>query len=113
GGAAIPLVLLAFGASFHGERLLERGSGIGQTWSATLLKAVATPVVAWLLAGPILGLSEHEVFSATVLAALPSAQNMYNYAANYGQGETAVRNVVFLTTFASVPVIFAIALLLG
>lgn len=113
GGAAIPLVLLAFGASFHGEHLFQRGPGVAETWTATLLKAVATPLIAWTLAGPVLGLSGQEVFAATVLASLPSAQNMYNYAANYGQGEIVVRNVVFLTTFASVPVIVVVALLLG
>lgn len=113
GGAAIPLVLLSFGASFHGQRMLERGTGLRQVAVASVLKAVVAPILAWILAGPILGLDPHSVFAATVISALPTAQNMFNYAATYGKGEIIVRNIVFISTFASLPVILVIALLLG
>lgn len=113
GGAAIPLVLLSFGASFAGQRMLERGSGLRMAVMSSLLKVVVAPVLAWLLAGPIMGLDAHSVFAATVISALPTAQNMYNYAATYGKGEIVVRNIVFITTFASLPVILVIALLLA
>lgn len=112
GGAAIPLVLLSFGASFHGQRLLERGTGLRMVLLASVLKTFVAPLVAWVIAGPVLGLDAHSVFAATVISALPTAQNMYNYAATYGKGEIVVRNIVFITTFASLPVIFLIALLL-
>lgn len=113
GGAAIPLVLLSFGASFHGQKMLERGTGLKMVLVASVLKTLIVPVLAWLIAGPLLGLPPREVFAATVIAALPTAQNMYNYAATYGKGEILVRNVVFITTFASLPVILVIALFLG
>ena len=113
GGAAIPLVLLSFGASLYGQRIFERGSGLRLAALSTLLKAVIAPALAWIIAGPILGLDAHSVFAATVISALPTAQNMYNYAATYGKGELVVRNIVFTTTFASLPVILVIALLLA
>lgn len=112
GGAAIPLVLLSFGASFHGQKMLERGTGLRIVALATLLKTLVAPLLAWVLAGPVLGLDAHSVFAATVISALPTAQNMYNYAATYGKSELIVRNIVFVTTFASLPVIFAIAFML-
>ena len=113
GGAAIPLVLLSFGASLYGQRMFERGSGLRLAALSTLLKAVIAPTLAWVIAGPVLGLDDHSVFAATVISALPTAQNMYNYAATYGKGELVVRNIVFTTTFASLPVILIIALLLA
>lgn len=112
GDAAIPMVLLSFGISLHGQRALKRGTGLRSVFTASAIKLLAMPLVAWGLA-VTLGLSPHEVFVATVIAALPTAQNVYNYAATYQRAEIPVRDTVFLTTFASLPVIAVIALLLG
>lgn len=112
GGAAIPMVLLSFGISLHGQRALRPGSGLRFVLTASAIKAVVMPLVAFGLASAI-GLSAHEVFVATVIGALPTAQNVYNYAATYRRAEIPVRDTVFLTTFASLPVIAAIALLLN
>lgn len=112
GNAAIPMVLLSFGISLRGQRALQPGTGRGAVFAASALKLVLMPVIAWGLAKAF-GLGDHEVFVATIIAALPTAQNIYNYAATYRQGETMVRDIVFLTTFASLPIIAAIAWLLG
>ncbi|MBK0422144.1 AEC family transporter [Leucobacter sp. CSA2] len=112
GSAAIPMVLLSFGISLHGQRALAPGSDRGAVLFATSLKVLAMPLVAWLLS-LAMGLGAHETFVATTIAALPTAQNVYNYAATYRRAETLVRDTVFLTTFASLPVIAAVAQLLG
>ncbi|QIM17297.1 AEC family transporter [Leucobacter insecticola] len=112
GGAAIPMVLLSFGISLRGQRALAPGSGRAATFTASGIKVLLMPAVAWSIAS-LLGLGTHEVFVATIIAALPTAQNVYNYAATYRRAETMVRDTVFLTTFASLPVIALIALLLG
>lgn len=112
GGAAIPMVLLSFGISLRGQRALQPGTGRAAVFTAAGLKVLLMPLVAWLLA-TALGLGAQEVFAATVIAALPTAQNVYNYAATYRRAETMVRDTVFLTTFASLPVIAGIAWLLG
>ena len=113
GGAAIPLILISFGASFYGEKLITAGEGTPLVATASLIKAVITPLIAWCIAGPIMGLDPFTVFATTVVAALPSAQNLYNWAAIYGRSELVIRNIVFITTFGSLPVILAIAWLIG
>ncbi|MCW2289482.1 AEC family transporter [Leucobacter luti] len=112
GAAAIPMVLLSFGMSLRGQRALQAGTGRAAVFAAAGLKVLVMPAVAWLLATAF-GLSAHEVFVATTIAALPTAQNVYNYAATYRRAETMVRDTVFLTTFASLPVIACIAWVLS
>ena len=112
GAAAIPMVLMSFGMSLRGQRALEPGTGRAAVFAATGLKVLGMPLVAWALATAF-GMAAHEVFVATTIAALPTAQNVYNYAATYRRAETTVRDTVFLTTFASLPVIAVIAWLLG
>jgi malonate transporter len=113
GGAAIPLVLMAFGLSLHGQRPLEPGSGRKDVLTAVTLKAVIMPVVAYLFAHVVFRLAPEQVFAATVLAALPTAQNIYNFAARYERGMVIARDAVLLSTVASVPVLLVIAALLA
>lgn len=112
GSAAIPMVLLSFGISLHGQPALRRGTGRAAVFTATGFKLFVMPAIAWGLSIAF-GLSPHEVFVATVIAALPTAQNIYNYAATFRKGEMLVRDTVFLTTFASLPVIALITWLLA
>jgi malonate transporter len=113
GGAAIPLVLMAFGMSLHGQRPLEAGSGRRDVLTAVGLKAVVMPVIAYLFAHVVFRLDAEQVFAATVLAALPTAQNVYNFAARYERGMVIARDAVLLSTVASVPVLVVIAALLA
>ena len=66
--------------------------------------------MAFLLA-VALGLGRAETYAVTVLAALPTAQNMFLYAQRFGAGVLLVRDVIFLSTVACVPVLLLIALL--
>lgn len=108
GAAAIPMILMSFGVSLRGQRALQPGSGRKAVLVATALKVLGMPAVALGLSFAF-GLDPHETFIATTIAALPTAQNVYNYAATYRKAETLVRDTVFLTTFASLPVIAAVA----
>jgi predicted permease len=112
GDAAVPMVLLSFGISLRGQRALEPGSGRTATFTASAIKVIVMPLLAWLICLGF-GLGAHETFVAVTIAALPTAQNVYNYAATYRRAETLVRDTVFLTTFASLPVIALIAWLLS
>ena len=49
----------------------------------------------------------------TVLAALPTAQNIFVHATRYGRAEVVARDAIFVTTVLSVPVIAVIAALLA
>ncbi|KQV06887.1 AEC family transporter [Leifsonia sp. Root112D2] len=113
GGAAVPLVLMAFGMSLHGSRPLRAGSGRKQILLAAALKSVVMPVVAYLCAHFVFGLSGEHVFAAVALAALPAAQNVYNFANRYDTGLVLARDSVLLTTVLAVPVLIVIAALLA
>jgi malonate transporter and related proteins len=113
GHAAVPLMLIAYGLSLHGQRLLEPGTGRRDVLLATVLKLLAMPVVAWALGRFVFGLDGIELYAVTVLASLPTAQNVFNFAQRYETAEVVARDTVFLTTIGSVPVLLAVALLLG
>ena len=113
GGAAVPVVLLAFGMSLHGQKLLQAGSGRRDVLVASAIKLVGMPLVAWLLGRFVLGLQGHPLFVVVALAALPAAQNVFNYAQRYSRGEIIARDTVLITTIGSIPVLMVVAALLG
>ncbi len=111
GAAAVPVMLLAFGMSLHGQRPLAPGSGRRDILLASALKLTVMPAVA-ALAGLALGLGGQELYAVTVLGALPSAQNVFNYAQRYERGLIVARDTVLITTVGSLPVLLLVALLL-
>ena len=113
GHAAVPLMLIAYGLSLHGQRLLEPGTGRRDVLLASTLKLIAMPAVAWALGRFVFGLEGIDLYAVTVLAALPTAQNVFVFAQRYETAEVVARDTVFLTTIGSVPALLAVALLLG
>ena len=109
GAAAVPVVLLGFGISLHGRRPLAAGTGRAEVLTAVAIKLIVMPLVAWGVA-TVLGLEGDLLRAAVVLAALPSAQNVFNYAQRYGAGEVIARDAVLISTFGSLPVVLLIAL---
>ncbi|OFO32968.1 permease [Corynebacterium sp. HMSC075D04] len=106
GGASIPLILMSFGASLTGEKVLQ--SHRLPTITATALKLIGMPAVAWVVATQM-GLTGSDMYATLILCALPTAQNVYNYAATYRSGEVICRDTVFLTTFLALPAMLLIA----
>lgn len=113
GAAAVPLVLIAFGMSLHGQRPLAVGSGRRDTLTATAIKTLFMPLVAWLVGSLAFGLEGHLLFGVVVLASLPTAQNVFVYAQRYERGVTLARDTVLLTTVLSVPLLLVVAALLA
>lgn len=113
GGAAIPMVLLAFGMSLHGERPLKPGSGRKQVVVATLIKVAVMPLVAYVFGRFVFGLEGFALFAVVTVSALPTAQNIYNFSVRYGRGIVVSRDTVLLTTVASLPALLLIAALLA
>ncbi|MBF4572347.1 AEC family transporter [Herbiconiux sp. VKM Ac-1786] len=113
GGAAVPLVLIAFGMSLVGQKPLAPGSGRAAIIVASAVKLVVMPLTAYLLAQFAFHLPAHQVFEVVVLASLPTAQNIYNFAARYQRGVTLARDTVLVTTIGSVPLLVAVAALLA
>ncbi|HEV7184473.1 MAG TPA: AEC family transporter [Leifsonia sp.] len=113
GGAAVPLVLMAFGMSLRGSRPLRADQGRAEILTASLLKSAVMPTVAYLVAAFAFGLHGRALFAAVALAALPTAQNVYNFAARYERGVPVARDTVLLTTLLAVPALLLIAALLA
>jgi predicted permease len=113
GAAAVPVVLLAFGMSLHGTRPLAAGSPRRDVLLAASLKLAFMPVVAWLVGSLAFGLTGHRLFAVVVLAALPTAQNVFNYAQRFDRGVLLARDVVLITTVLSVPALVVVAALLA
>jgi malonate transporter len=112
GAAAVPVVLIAFGMSLHGQRLLAPGSGRRDILLASTVKLAVMPLIAWAFGRFVFGLDHDELFAAVVLAGLPTAQNIFVYAQRYDRGVTLARDTVLITTVGSVPVLVLVALLL-
>ncbi len=113
GAAAVPLVLLSFGMSLRGQRPLAPGSDRRMVILASALKLFAMPVIAWLAGRFLFHLGGHALFAVVILAALPAAQNVFNYAQRYGHGAVMARDIVLVTTALSLPVMIVIAALLA
>ncbi|OYX53324.1 MAG: hypothetical protein B7Y93_07805 [Micrococcales bacterium 32-70-13] len=113
GAAAVPTVLLLFGMSLHGRRILEPGSGRRDILLAVSLKIVAMPTIAWAVGAFVFGLEGLPLFAVVVLAALPTAQNVFNYAVRFERAVPVARDAVLITTVLSVPALIVIAALLA
>lgn len=111
--ACVPVLLITYGISLHGQRVFGASGRRRDIVLATALKLVAMPLVAWAAAEFLFQLSDRDVLIVTVLAALPTAQNVFNYAQRYDVGETMSRDTIFLTTIGCVPVLLLIIVLLG
>lgn len=110
GEAAVPVVLLVFGLSLHGQRMLAPGSDRVATIVAVAMKTAVMPAVAFGLA-TALRLPRDATYSVTVLAGLPTAQNVFLYAQRFSAGLVLIRDAIFLSTLACVPALLLIAYL--
>lgn len=103
GGAGIPLILIAFGMSLRGNKPLTVVDQRAETLTAVIFKVALMPLVAFLLGSLVFHLSREDLTAATVLAGLPTAQNLFNYASRYQISVVLTRDIVLLSTCAAVP----------
>ncbi len=113
GNMSVPAVLLAFGISLCGSTTPMRGADRRPVLLAVALKSLGQPALAWALAAGAFGLRGHQLLDVVVTSALPSAQNLYAYASTYGVGERLARDTILVSTLLSVPVLVAVAAVLG
>ena len=111
--AAVPVLLISYGISLFGQRVLGAPGRRRDVLLASTLKLLVMPVLAWVVAEFVFGLSAHEVLIVVVLTALPTAQNVFNYSQRYDIGESISRDTVFITTVGCIPILLAATLLLG
>ena len=112
GGMAVPMMLIAFGVSLRLDPLPGTGPQAREVWTLQALKVVVMPLVA-LAVGMAIGLDRHQLLAVAVIAALPTAQNIFVIASRYRESMPVARDSVFWSTILTVPVIVAISAILG
>lgn len=110
--ACVPVLLINYGLSLYGQRVLGARGRRRDVLLATALKLVAMPLLAWGLA-VLFGFSQTATLIVVTLAALPTAQNIGNYAQRYEIGESIARETILLTTIGCVPLLLVIHALLA
>ena len=95
--AATPCALVSIGLF-----LMQKEKSVPQAaWSISFAKLIIQPLVAWLVAGPILGLPALWVSAAVILAALPTGTGPFMLAQYYSADGRIISRVVLLTTIGS------------
>jgi hypothetical protein len=112
-GMAVPSMLLAYGISLRLGPRPGAGEPAGQVATLVALKLVLQPVTAYLIGAYLVRLVEHDLLAVTVIAALPTAQNVFLFATRYQRGVILARDAIFVGTLLSVPVILVITWLLA
>jgi malonate transporter len=113
GAAAVPVALIAYGLSLSARTSNTRLGPGPDVVLAVALKTVLQPAVAYAVGRWVLGLEGHALLAPTLLAALPTAQNVYVYAVHYRTGRQLARSSVLLTTLLSIPTMTLITGLLA
>ena len=113
GGIAVPSMLLAYGISLRLGPRPGAGEPPSQVGTLVLLKLVVQPIAAYLIGAYAVGLEGRDLLAVTVIAALPTAQNVFTLAMRYDRGVILARDTIFVATLLSVPVILVITWLLA
>jgi malonate transporter and related proteins len=112
GGMAVPSMLLAYGISLRLGPRPGNGTSAAEIGYITVLKLGVQPLTAYVAGRFVLDLDAKALFAVTVLAALPTAQNIFVHATRYRRAEVLARDSIFVTTLLSVPAIATVAALL-
>ncbi|MFI0738989.1 AEC family transporter [Streptomyces sp. NPDC021100] len=118
GRAGVPTALVMLGLSLHGRgRHPDAGAGTAASRAeagiAVLLKTVAQPATAYATGRFALHLPPHQLLATVVCSALPTAQNVYVYAREYGAATALARDAVVASTLVSMATLSGFALLLA
>jgi len=72
-----------------------------QTWGISLAKLILQPLIAWVIAGPILELPSLWVSAIVILSALPTGTGPFMLAQYYKADGSIISRVVLITTVSS------------
>lgn len=113
GAAAVPVMLLLFGVSLHGAKILAADGPRKDVGLALVLKIVVMPLVAWACGTFLFDLSPEKLLAVVVFAALPNAQNVFSWAHRFNRHVDFARDAILMSTLATMPAIFFIVWFLG
>jgi malonate transporter and related proteins len=113
GNASVPMLLLMFGMSLGGRRASgQPGLRTDVGW-ASGIKLVAMPLIGWAVAHFVFGLGGVPLLGVVVMAALPTAQNVFLFSSKFKMPTQLVQSVILASSLLCLPVILVAALLLG
>lgn len=110
--AAAPTALVALGASLYSPGQSAAAPAPRELAAVTGLKLIAQPLVAFGT-GLLLHLSHEALLTVVVCAGLPTAQNTFIFAQEYGVAETLANRAVVVSTTLSLGTLAAAVVLLG
>jgi malonate transporter len=113
GGMAVPSMLLAYGISLRLGPRPGAGEPPIQIGTLVSVKLIVQPIAAYLIGAYAVELTGRDLLAVTVIAALPTAQNVFTFAQRYDRGVILARDTIFVGTLLSVPVILSITWLLA
>ncbi|MEU6236093.1 AEC family transporter [Kitasatospora sp. NPDC047058] len=138
GGAAVPTALVALGLSLHhrpargdtapggtvpgGTVPAEPAPGgtaaggtarYAEVGVAVVVKTLIQPLGAFAVGAFLLHLPAHQLLTVVLFSALPTAQNVFVYAREYGHGTALARDSVLWSTLASMATLSAVSWALG
>lgn len=112
GHASVPLLLMMFGMSLWGQKPFRTREILPDVVLGTVVKLAVLSVVAWAVGRFVFGLEGIDLFGVVVMAALPTAQNVFLFSTQVGLPTLAVRDITFATSLLAFPAILLIGLLL-
>ncbi|MCX5114556.1 AEC family transporter [Streptomyces sp. NBC_00378] len=113
GAAAVPTALITLGLSLNARPAAPGSAEVAQNTArperaaraevavAVALKTLVQPLTALAVGGPLLHLPEHQLLAVVLCSALPTAQNAFIYAQQYGLDTRPARNAVVASTVVS------------
>lgn len=120
GGAGVPTALVTLGMSLHGRRRAaggapaDAGPGLrAEVGVAVVVKTLIQPLAAFSVGALVLHLPAHQLLAVVVCSALPTAQNVFTYARQYGLSTAFARDSVVYSTFLSMATLSAASWALG
>jgi predicted permease len=95
--ASTPCALVSIGLF-----LMQKSTAApAQAWGISLAKLILQPLIAWVIAGPILNLSALWVSAIVILSALPTGTGPFMLAQYYKADGSVISRVVLITTVSS------------
>lgn len=113
GQASIPLLLVVFGMSLRGQKPLAQRSLRPDVVLASVVKLALMPVIAWAVAHYLFRVEGTALLGVVAMAALPTAQNVFLFSAQFGLRVTLVRDIILVSSLLALPASLLVALLLG
>lgn len=95
--ASTPCALVSIGLFLLQKSKAEPG----QAWGISVAKLIIQPVIAWVIAGPILGLPPLWLNAIVILSAMPTGTGPFMLAQYYKADGSVISRVVLITTVGS------------